>query len=334
MPDAVLDDRDYLTRFATHHRDLFNKEILSKMKTPLRACPCGRPDEVPSCRIHDAVLRCLNRTFRKLLPPFKEVMEKKNELRERDRRTGRPGVLKSELQLCVCAYAVPKFMGNTMLPRTQRSIRLYADVKETLDDMAAGCGKIKYQCEVCGKIICVFCGVACAHCNDLRTCRECAKTYENFTYCNSCDRAYCNDNEVDNCDFEKVIYCSRCDKFCCWDTCENTPMMFCTICTSDPICIDCAFDSADHIECDKCLDHFMCAHHNDAEEHLTYVYSDDEYSGPEKYVWLCNSCLNPSPPKPPIEKRPQPQQKAPIEKPRSPSVSPRMSLSSSKDDTD
>lgn len=52
MPDAELDDRDYLTRFAAHHRDLFNKEILSKMKTPLRACPCGRPDEVPSCRIH------------------------------------------------------------------------------------------------------------------------------------------------------------------------------------------------------------------------------------------------------------------------------------------
>ena len=42
MPDAELDDRDCLTRFAAHHRDLFNKEILSKMKTPRRACPCGR----------------------------------------------------------------------------------------------------------------------------------------------------------------------------------------------------------------------------------------------------------------------------------------------------
>ena len=32
MPDAELDDRDCLTRFAAHHRDVFNKEILSKMK--------------------------------------------------------------------------------------------------------------------------------------------------------------------------------------------------------------------------------------------------------------------------------------------------------------
>ena len=37
MPDAELDDRDCLTRFAAHHRDVFNKEILSKMKTPRRA---------------------------------------------------------------------------------------------------------------------------------------------------------------------------------------------------------------------------------------------------------------------------------------------------------
>ena len=96
MPDAELDDRDCLTRFAAHHRDVFNKEILSKMKTPRRACPCGRANEVPSCRIHYAVLRCVNRTFRKLLPPYEEVMAKKNEVRVRV--TGRPGFLKSELQ--------------------------------------------------------------------------------------------------------------------------------------------------------------------------------------------------------------------------------------------
>lgn len=322
MPDAELDDRDYLTRFASHHRDLFNKEILSKMKTPLRACPCGRPDEVPSCRIHYAVLRCLNRTFRKLLPPFKKVMEKKNELRERDRRTGRPGVEKSELQRYVCMCAAPEFMGNIT-----HCVKLYAMVKETLDDMAAGRDEPKYACEACDEIICVFCGVACAHCSAVRTCREGAETYEKFTFCKSCNLAYCNDYD---CLHESRTCCSECDKFCCY-YCRDADIMFCTIC-SESFCMDCVYASGDHMNCDKCFDHFMCAHHNEAKEHLTFVYEDDDQPG--EYAWLCNSCLNPSTPTPPIEKRPQPQQKAPIEKPRSPSVSPRMSFSSSKDDTD
>ena len=124
--------------------------------------------------------------------------------------------------------------------------------------------------------------------------------------------------------------CSKCDKSCCY-YCQDADIIFCTIC-SESFCMDCAYASADHIDCDKCFDHFMCEHHNEAEKHLTYVYDDDDQ--PEEYVWLCNSCLNPSPPKPSIEKRPQPQQKAPIEKPGSPSLSPRMSFSSSKDDTD
>lgn len=211
--------------------------------------------------------------------------------------------------------------------RTERTIQLYATVKETLDDMAVGRDEPKHECEVCEEIICIFCGVACAHCNAVVTCREDAETYENFTFCKSCNLAYCNDYD---CLYEAIMYCSKCDRFCCYH-CQNAKFIFCTIC-SETFCMDCVYVTSDHMNCDKCYMHFMCDHHNEAEKYLTYVYDDDERS--EEYAWLCHSCLHPSPPKPPIEKRPQPQQKAPIEKPRSPSVSPRMSFSNSKDDTD
>ena len=329
MPDAELDDRDCLTRFAAHHRDLFNKEILSKMKTPRRACPCGRRGEVPSCRIHYAVLRCVNRTFRKLLPPFKEVMAKKNELRARDNFTGRPGVLKSELQRYVCMHAAPKFMEKTI--RAQTSDSLWWTVKETLDDMAAGRDNPKYECEVCGKFVCVFCGAACACCDDVRTCRECAETYENFTFCKSCNLAYCNDNDENGdeacCDAD-VMHCSLCDRSQCSRDCPNF-IMFCEICFEEPFCMDCAYASEGHIDCDGCGGHFMCQEHNEVDEYLTYVGDDDDQ--PEGYWYLCDSCLNPRPWKPPIEKPPR---KARIKKPRSPSVSPRMSFSGYTDDID
>ena len=332
MPDAELDDRDCLTRFAAHHRDVFNKEILSKMKTPRRACPCGRANEVPSCRIHYAVLRCVNRTFRKLLPPYEEVMAKKNEVREWDRVTGRQGVSKSELQRYVCMHAAPKLMEKTIRARDEAGDRLWWAVKETLDDMAAGRDNPKYECEACGKFVCVFCGAACAcpECNDVRTCRECAETYENFTFCESCKLAYCNDGDEydDESDCDKdIVYCSECDRFRCSDDCQNV-LMFCEICSdADPFCLDCTWRH--HVNCDGCGGHLMCEGHNEVDEYLTYVGDDDDQ--PEGYWYLCDSCLNPRPWKPPIEKPPR---KAPIKKPRSPSVSPRMSFSSCTDDID
>ena len=97
-------------------------------------------------------------------------------------------------------------------------------MKETLDDMAAGRDNPKYECEVCGKFVCVFCGAACACCNDVRTCRECAETYENFTFCESCKLAYCNDGDEygDESDCDKdIVYCSECDRFRCSDDCQN-----------------------------------------------------------------------------------------------------------------
>ena len=334
MRDPDLDDRDHLTRFAAHHRDVFNKEILSRMKTPRRACPCGRPDEVPSCRIHYAVLRAVNRTFRKLLPPYEEVMATKNELVARDLRTGRPGFLKRDLQRYVCMLAAPEFTKDVIGER--RSARsddlkksdaaLCATVKETLDDLAAGRENLRYKCEVCGKRICVFCGAACGYClcRAVRTCRECAETYVNFISCNSCKLTYCKDNE--RCGGE-IVYCSVCHKFICpYVPCENGGCEFCEICHV-ALCWDCELASETYINCDRCFLHFMCEDHNTADQYLTYVGDDDDY--PHEY-FLCESCLKLPPGKSPFEKPPQP----PIEKPKSPSVSPRTSFSSPTDDTD
>jgi len=330
MRDPDLDDRDHLTRFAAHHRDVFNKEILSRIKTPRRACPCGRPDEVPSCRIHYAVLRAVNRTFRKLLPPYEEVMATKNELIARDLRTGRPGFSKSDLQRYVCMLAAPKFTENVIGAQRSDGDLLYATVKETLDDLAAGRDTLRYKCEVCGEQICVFCGAACAcaQCNDVRTCRECADKYENFVFCESCELAYCNDKESDCC--AEIAYCSECgDKLTCADlNCQNGGLMFCEICYDGALCFDCGFSSDNYINCDRCFSHFMCAKHNTAEEHLTYVGDDEDQ--PEEYWYLCKKCLNPSPQEPP-NKKPS---KKPSKKPKSPSVSPRTSFSSPTDDTD
>lgn len=77
---------------------------------------------------------------------------------------------------------------------------------------------------MCGKFVCVFCGVVCVclECNDVRTCRECVETYENFTFCKFCKIVYCNDgdeyDDESNCD-KDIVYCLECDRFCCLDDC-------------------------------------------------------------------------------------------------------------------
>lgn len=97
MFDVELDDCDCFMCFVVYYCDVFNKEILFKMKMLCCACLCGCVNEVFSCRIYYVVLWCVNCMFRKLLLLYEEVMVKKNELFVWDCVMGRLGVLKSEL---------------------------------------------------------------------------------------------------------------------------------------------------------------------------------------------------------------------------------------------
>ena len=121
-------------------------------------------------------------------------MAKKNELRARDLHGETRGFEKRIATLRLHARRA-EIDGKDDSRARRGGDSLWWAVKETLDDMAAGRDNPKYECEVCGKFVCVFCGAACACCDDVRTCRECAETYENFTFCESCNLAYCNDDD-------------------------------------------------------------------------------------------------------------------------------------------
>lgn len=321
MREPDLDPRDHLTPFAARHRDLFNAHILPKMKTPARACPCGHADEVPSCRIHYAVLHALNRTFRKLVPGFRAVMRAKNELHVmRSDACAR----KSVLQYFICRNTCEKFVKELYrYPYMSGPFagELHTLVRTTLSEAPVRMENHETSCEECGADICVFCAAACLRCYGTWTCFACAETSDRFMFCPSCERPCCMRAGCS----DYFIYCDMegCDAFKCDWSCGNSYWTLCELCDMI-ICDKCADVSGywnNHIVCDRCGKD-ICLRNN---ENFMMTSLD--------VCYCSNTCAQEALRDGAVttDRAHATPQNATNRKPKSPSVSPRMSFSGDQD---
>ena len=324
-----LDPRDHLTPFVERHRDLFNAHILPKMKEPARACPCGRADEVPSCRIHYAVLHALNRTFRKLIPGFRDVMNVKN---ERYVKNSPACISKSALQYCICRNNREQFVKELYSDYRCAYMAgpfaagLHEAVRTALSDAPVPVAGHETSCEECEADICVFCAAACAKCYVTFICRGCVdETPVIFIKCPSCARLFC-----DNMPCSDDIWCCNsegCDALKCYECVSKCfEWNYCIVCDMT-FCSKCSLNS-DLLMCERCGE-TVCSIHNNCEMYMTNLADDEE----DEELWYCNRCV-PSPTQSKAEHRALtidranvPPQNATRRKRKSPSVSPRMSFS-------
>ena len=69
-----MSDGDILTPFIENYRDVFITYILPRINEPAQACACGVPNAIPHF-MANLVLPQVSRTFRRLIPGYKETYE-------------------------------------------------------------------------------------------------------------------------------------------------------------------------------------------------------------------------------------------------------------------
>ena len=212
--DAMGDD-DVLTPFIEQYYDVFMTHVLPRVNAPVMMCPCGGEDATPPSLVAHFVLGQVSRTFRRLIPGFRETCEAHADVFKKWASAAH----RSE------RYArVMSLLSSSPSIRIREWLREYVD--EDSDDM----------------LFCCHCFVpCCADCHHSMPYENCCWT--DVTICDSCGRATCQkcDASPDTRSFTECVTCWRatCPKCeaspeTCTIACQNHDWGTCRKCEASP----------------------------------------------------------------------------------------------------
>ena len=163
---TTMSDGDILTPFIENYRDVFITYILPRINEPAQACACGVPNAIPHF-MANLVLPQVSRTFRRLIPGYKETYEA--HVGEFERRKGEWVVFKRNYLHMLLLNTSPSIRRWLL-----DDARVDSDENRSALDRYIQSGKQEdmprwYRCECekknadCAGKCCIGCAVFCAN---------------------------------------------------------------------------------------------------------------------------------------------------------------------------